>query len=209
MVTKPARKSVAAGNRKPAVLGAAAKLFAKHGFDGTSMRQVADLTKVQVASLYYHFPSKAEILVAVYQESARQMIERVEAAIVGETDPWKRLELACCAHVSALLSGFDFIHVVFGESPRRHKPEIRSRLIEERDAYEAVFRKLIDALPIRRQANRKYMMLTLLGAMAWSRVWYLPGGDSPETIAHSILQIVRDGVLPVAVPVKTRHRVAG
>lgn len=206
MARTPARKNVAPlANRKPAMLGAAAKLFARHGFDGTSMRMIANATKVRPASLYYHFPSKAGILVAIYQESSRQMIERVQAAINDESDPWKRFELACCAHVEALLSEFDFIHVVFGELPRRYKQDIRAKLVSERDRYEAVFRELIDALPMSRKINRKYMMLTVLGAMAWSRVWYRPGGDSPETIARNILEIVRSGVMP-AMP---RDRVPG
>ena len=185
------------GNRRPAVLEAAAKLFAKHGFDGTSMRDIADQSEIRVASLYYHFPSKAEILVAVFEESARQMVARVEAAIVGETDPWKRLEVACVAHIEALLAGFDYIHVVFGEMPRRYDIDIRTKLIKQRDLYEGLFSELIDALPMSRHANRKYMKLTLLGAMAWSRIWYLPKGDSPETIALNILEIVRSGVVPI------------
>ncbi len=193
-----ARTEAEAGNRKADMLHAAARLFAKHGFDGTSMRMIADLAKVRSASLYYHFPSKTEMLVAVYQQSAEEMVERVQTAIRGETDPWKRLELACCAHMKALLAGFEFIQVVFVESPRRYKTEIRNRLVAERDRYEAVFRELVDALPIRRGAHPKYLLLTLLGSMAWSRTWYRPGGDPPETIAREMLAIVRNGVAPTA-----------
>lgn len=194
MATKVARNAATSGNRKPAILRSAAKLFARHGFAGTSMRMIADLSKVQAASLYYHFPSKAEILVSVYQESGRQMTERVEAAVSEATDPWVRLEAACRAHVNALLSDFDFVYVLFGESPRSHRPDIRKKLIAARDAYETLFRELINALPLRRDANRTYILLTLLGAMAWSRVWYVPGGDSPDTIARNIFRIVRSGV---------------
>lgn len=194
MAAKLARKAGTVGNRKPAILRAAAKLFVEHGFVGSSMRMIADLSKVQAASLYYHFPSKADILVSVYQESGRRMTERVQTAIAGATDPWERLELACCAHISAVLSDFDFIHVLFTESPRSHRPDIRKKLITARDAYEGIFRELINALPLRRDANRKYVLLALLGAIAWSRVWYVPEGDSPETIARNILKIIRSGV---------------
>jgi len=177
------------------MLQAAAKLFAAHGYDSTSMRDIAELVKVQPASLYHHFSSKTHILTSIYEESAIEMIERVEKAIIGIEDPWEALEVACVAHMKALLAGFDLIHVVFGEMPRRHETEVRQHLIAQRDRYEAVFRRLVDAVPLRRGANRKYLKMTLLGAMAWSRVWYLPkGGDSPETIARKILDIVRTGV---------------
>ena len=177
------------------MLQAAAKLFATRGYDGTSMRDIAELVKVQPASLYHHFPSKTHILVSIFEESAVEMVGRIEKAIEGYDDPWERLEVACVAHMKALLAGFDLIHVVFGEMPRRHEAEVRQILVAQRDRYEDVFRGLIDAVPLRRGANRKYMKMTLLGAMAWSRVWYLPkGGDSPETIARNILDIVRAGV---------------
>jgi len=211
--SSPARKAVKAGaknavrpaaagappaaaplNRRGAMLAAAAQLFGTRGYHATSMRDIAEAVQVQPASLYHHFPSKTHILISIHEESATEMIGRVENAIAGIADPWTRLEAACCAHMKALLAGFDLIQVVFGEPPRRHDDEVRQRLIAERDRYEAVFRSLVDAVPLRRGANRKYMKLTLLGAMAWARVWYLPKGDSPETIARNILQVVRAGV---------------
>lgn len=193
---RPARKATGAvaGNRRDAMLLAAAQLFASRGYHGTSMRDIAERVNVQPASLYHHFPSKQDILASIHEESAAEMIERVEKAIEGVDGPWERLEAACCAHLKALLDGFDLIHVVFGEVPRRHDPEIRDKMVLERDRYEEVFRKLFDAVPLRRGANRKYLKLTLLGAMAWARVWYQPKGDSPETIARNILKVVRAGV---------------
>ena len=191
--TQPKRPATI--NKRSVMLKAAAKLFATRGYDGTSMRDIAELVKVQPASLYHHFPSKSHILISIFEESADEMIARVEKAIVGIEDPWEALEIACVAHTKALLSGFDLIHVVFGEMPRRHEAAVRDQLIAQRDSYENVFRRLIDAVPLRRGANRRYMKMALLGAMAWSRVWYLPKGkDSPETIARNILNIVRTGV---------------
>jgi len=183
------------------MLLAAAQLFTEHGFDGTSMRMVASRVRVRAASLYYHFPSKAEMMVAVYEESARKLTELVREAVEGETDPWRRLELGWEAHVRAVLGGVHYVQVTFSESPRRFHGELRRRLIAERDRYEAVLRELIDALPIRSATRRKYFMLTLLGAGAWSRTWYRPGGgDPPEVIAAQTLSIVRSGVEGAATP---------
>ena len=181
-------------NRREAMLQAAAHLFATRGYDGTSMRMVAARARVRPASLYYHFPSKDEMMVAVYEESAKKMSEVVLNAIGDERDPWRRLELAWAAHLRALLAGIDFVQVTFSESPRRFRPDLRDRLIAERDRYEKVFLDLLDELPIRGTTTRKYFKMTLFGAGAWSRMWYRPeGGDSPETIAANILAIVRSG----------------
>lgn len=42
--------------------------MAQHGVDGTSMRDLAGATGLNVASLYHYFPSKRELLVAILQE---------------------------------------------------------------------------------------------------------------------------------------------
>jgi TetR/AcrR family transcriptional regulator, cholesterol catabolism regulator len=176
------------------MLEAAAQLLSTSGFAGTSMRMVAQRARVRAASLYYHFPSKAEMMVAVYEESAKRMSECVREAIGEERDPWRRLELAWAAHLRALLGGVEYVAVAFTESPRRFSPDLRERLIAERDRYEDIFRDLVDALPIRGTMTRKYFKLALFGAGAWSRMWYRPdGSDTPEKIAANILAIVRAG----------------
>jgi len=47
------------------ILDCAEKLFADHGFHGSSMRDIATLADVQVALVGYHFGSKEELLDAV------------------------------------------------------------------------------------------------------------------------------------------------
>lgn len=53
-------------------------LFVERGFDGTSMREIADACGVTKASLYYYYPSKADILADI----VRTYLEAVSAAVV-------------------------------------------------------------------------------------------------------------------------------
>lgn len=50
------------------ILAVALSLMAQHGVDGTSMRDLAGATGLNVASLYHYFPSKRDLLVAVLEE---------------------------------------------------------------------------------------------------------------------------------------------
>lgn len=50
------------------ILSVALSLMAQNGVDGTSMRDLAGATGLNVASLYHYFPSKRDLLVAVLQE---------------------------------------------------------------------------------------------------------------------------------------------
>lgn len=47
------------------ILIAAEKLFARHGFDGVSTKQIAAQAGVAIGALYHHFPGKEDIYAAV------------------------------------------------------------------------------------------------------------------------------------------------
>ena len=64
-------------------MSAAAELFAAHGFDATSTQAIAAASGITVAAIYRHFPSKADLLVAV----ARQALEAAFAETMTGVDP--------------------------------------------------------------------------------------------------------------------------
>jgi AcrR family transcriptional regulator len=69
------------------ILDAAVELFARHGFDGTSVRAIAGRCAISDPALYYHFGSKRAILQAVWEESA------FESVAPGEPDEVTRESL--------------------------------------------------------------------------------------------------------------------
>ena len=58
-----------------AILDAAADLFARRGYDGVSVREIAQGAGIRESSVYNHFSSKAEILNALYEEYIRLVPE--------------------------------------------------------------------------------------------------------------------------------------
>ncbi|WP_327111576.1 TetR/AcrR family transcriptional regulator [Nocardia sp. NBC_01730] len=56
---------VAGGGTKIAIRDAAVKLFGAKGFEQTSLREVADAVGITKASLYYHYASKLDLLLAI------------------------------------------------------------------------------------------------------------------------------------------------
>ena len=50
-------------NRPEQIIRIATRLFARRGYEGTSLRDIADEAKITKAALYYHFPNKE----ALYQ----------------------------------------------------------------------------------------------------------------------------------------------
>ncbi len=184
-------------NRRGRLLDAAAKLFRERGYHNTSMRDIARAVGMLSGSIYYHFASKDEMLLAVYEEGVRHMAEAVDAAVATETEPWSRLSVACAAHLKALLAQSDYTQVMIRVLPQ-DGGRMAERLTALRDGHEARFRGLVDDLSLPPSTDRRSLRLMLLGALNWSQVWYRPGGDSPETIAGRFLDIIRQQLDPGA-----------
>jgi AcrR family transcriptional regulator len=75
---KPARRPRADGERNRARLVAAAKdAFAKDGA-AVSLEQIARDADVSIATLYRHFPTRDELISAVYQQEVTTLIEAAD-----------------------------------------------------------------------------------------------------------------------------------
>jgi len=171
-------------------MDAAARLFRERGFHATSMRDIAKAVGMLSGSIYYHFQSKEEMLVAVYDEGKRRVAEAVDAAVAAETDPWQRLEAACAAHLGALIRNRDFTQVMIQTLPHE-AGTAEGRIRELRRDYEQRFRRLIEDLNLPPEIDRRYLRLLLFGALNWSHVWYRTSGDSPEIVARRFLDTLR------------------
>jgi AcrR family transcriptional regulator len=84
---------LATTDTKERILDAAERLFAAHGFAGTSLRAVTREAGVNLAAVHYHFGTKEDLLRAVLgrivipvNRERLKMLEKVEAA-AGEEPP--------------------------------------------------------------------------------------------------------------------------
>ncbi|WP_410871765.1 TetR/AcrR family transcriptional regulator [Nocardia sp. A7] len=72
----------AGGGTKQAIRDAAVSLFAAKGFEQTSLREVADVVGITKASLYYHYASKLDLLLAIIDpiiDHMRGIVEDIDA----------------------------------------------------------------------------------------------------------------------------------
>ncbi len=175
--------------RRAMLIEKAARLFGRKGFDKTSMREIAAAFGVLPGSLYHHFGSKNELFIAVYAVGVDQMIAAVERAIRDITNPGDRLEGACVAHLQQLLAEENPMAAVLANWDTT-EVEMRAALIHERDRYERVWGRLIDAVELPSGTDRRYFRLVLLGALNGSLSWYKPGRDPPRVIARKLFALL-------------------
>jgi len=98
MATTPVERSESALR----VLDAALGLFSEHGFDGTSLQQIADRLGVTKAAVYYHFHTKDDLLAALVEPAFDELDELLRGAEALPRDT-ARQKLALRAFVEYLL----------------------------------------------------------------------------------------------------------
>jgi TetR/AcrR family transcriptional regulator, cholesterol catabolism regulator len=185
---------VHADSRLPLILDAAARLFCEQGYQGTTIRDIARAVGILPGSLYAHFATKDDLLVAVYTRGVDQICQAVAASVERRSDPWERLELACVAHLESILRDDDYARVVVRVLPQ-DVSAVSQRLVQERDRYESLWLALVDALPLPRRTDRKALRLMLLGALNWAQNWYRPDGSAtPRSLARQFTALLRQGL---------------
>ena len=88
----PPRKEANAGSTKEAVFDSAATLFAKSGFDGVSVDDIAREAAVNKAMIYYHFADKLALYRAVLADGLGRMGITVQAIAAGADAPPLKLD---------------------------------------------------------------------------------------------------------------------
>ena len=73
------------------ILSAATDLFARHGYEGTSMQMIADQAEISVGKLYLHFEGKEDIYMNVADYHAAKIRERASDATNPSMSPMDRI----------------------------------------------------------------------------------------------------------------------
>jgi AcrR family transcriptional regulator len=80
-------KSVAKTKNREYILERSIRLFAKAGYDGVSMRDVAVAVELTPAALYYHFADKEQLYVDAVAYAFREVTGVLKSAIEAAATP--------------------------------------------------------------------------------------------------------------------------
>ncbi|HPW83498.1 MAG TPA: TetR/AcrR family transcriptional regulator [Rhodoferax sp.] len=184
------------GNRRHALLQAAAKLFRRKGFAATTTRDIAAAAGMQSGSPFYHFKSKDALLYAVMEEgmgTALNFLRAVVAAPEYNTLPSaERLRALVRTHFDVLLGpGNDFVPVMLYENRSLNSRQQKSlaKLIAQ---YESLWMPVLVSLEQSGQlrAPAPLARLLILGALNWAVQWFDPKkGASLDTLTDAAISM--------------------
>lgn len=100
--TAPARTPSARSDKHDAILRAATRVFARHGFFHAQVADVAREAGVAAGTVYLYFRSKDDLLGSIFDRTMRDWIAEGRAAIAHVDDPVERLRLIARLHLERL-----------------------------------------------------------------------------------------------------------
>jgi len=126
------------------IVASATKLFAKQGYFCTSVNQIAKNAEVAVGTIYVYFDSKDEILIELFIDYFRKLMEEIEEKFQNsKTEPLTKLLNGLRYMVNKLSEDIDMAKVFLVELRQSNKalnfiaPKIQKD-------YEKLIKKLLD-----------------------------------------------------------------
>lgn len=191
------------------ILIEAARLFRQHGYERTTLRQIAEACEILPGSLHYRYPAKEDILLDMMKVAIEQTVHAIVSATTPVADPLNKLRAAIQAHIRTLLTGNDMFYVLLFEW-RSLSGEPRKAMIAERDRYERYWVVLLDTLKvqgiIRPEVDLQLLRLIGLGALNWVATWYSEGGRyTVEQIGDMAWTVLTQGAVVTPQRGQTAH----
>jgi AcrR family transcriptional regulator len=212
-------RSELAVERGEQVLDAAAAVFARQGYDGSSIDDIADELGATKGRVYHYYRSKSGLLLGVLSTGAQKLIDVVRPIAANESLALdERLLQMAHAHAMMMMTEHSYQKVslqsfdrLSGEGSQPGEWETVRSL---RTEYEALFVDVVDkgrAAGVFHAADTRVVVRGLLGALNWITVWYRPEDDtvaspgrlSKEQIADATARFAVAGAQGAARPPST------
>jgi AcrR family transcriptional regulator len=181
--------------RREAIVEKAALLFARKGFDGASLSDLARVCKTSKSLIYHYFPSKEDILFEVMESHIHALVEA--ARRVAKTDAPAPEKLRRLTHVLMhLYSGASARHRVLLNELSRLPNGQRAQIVrEQRELIDIVAGLLTAIRPELAGEMRVPAAMLYFGMINWTHTWFDPKGPvTPDAIADMAADIATKGL---------------
>lgn len=179
--------------KREAIVAAAAALYARNGFPGAS---VADLAKACGASkslIYHYFPAKHDILYEVMADHLDALVEAAEAAVRSgpAVDRLRALTLS----FMRLYVGAQASHKVLLNELDNLPPQRRTEVVGKQRRIIATVEGLVRELRPELDPAKLPIAMLFFGMINWTHTWFRPGGAvTAERLADMAVAMMLGGL---------------
>jgi AcrR family transcriptional regulator len=192
-------------DQREMILAHAAALFARGGYPGTSMNQVAEACGLSKATLYHYYRDKYELLVSIAEGHVTRLQGVVQDALAEEATPQGRMRVLVRRLVEEYANAQNE-HRVLTEDVKFLAPQDRERILDKERGVVEAFAGVVAALrpDLREAAMSKPLTMLLFGMVNWMFTWMKPEGPlGYDEMAPIVTDLFLGGLKAVKAPLKT------
>ncbi len=183
-------------HRKERLLQAAARVFAAHGFAGTSMRELARASGMSLAGLYYYCEGKDDLLYQIQKDCFEKVTEGAWGVVRGASGAEEKLAAFIRHHVQFFVEHMSEMKVLSHEAESL-SGEMLKEINRLKRGYADLLLELLgglDGTGAEGRGRRQIAAYTLFGMMNWIYTWYHPGGSaSVDELSDTITRLFLNG----------------
>ena len=183
--------------QREAILAEAAALFARHGYHGASMSDLAQACRLSKATLYHHYRDKSEVLIHIADGHVSRLVELCDSVDNdASVAPGDRLAVL----IERFLAEYALAqnsHRVLTEDVRFLPADEQERILgKERHVVQSFANAVAAVRPdLASQKLSKPMAMLLFGMLNWMFTWLRPDGPlTHASVTPLVLNLFFEGV---------------
>jgi AcrR family transcriptional regulator len=179
--------------RRQEVISAAAEIFARQGYDQTTMQDLAGSMGLATGALYHYFGSKEQLLMCICDQLVEPLLARARELMLGDQPADERLQVLVRLWVENVVEYRDHMLVFQQERHVIESGDQWQSVRESRKTFERLVQHALDEVhaPDVSGLDRRLALGALLGMVNHTAAWYQPRGRlSPDDVADGYLTLL-------------------
>ncbi len=187
--------------RKEAIVNTAATLFAREGYNGASVADLAKRGKFSKSLIYHYYQSKDDILFDVMISHVRALEEAAKEATAGVEPPARKLRELAHRFMALYVGAADRHKVLLNELDHLPKARRAEIVAVQRRLIEIVQKLLVEIEPsLKRKSGAGFSAAMLFfGQINWTHTWFDSRGPvSAGALAEMAVDVTLGGIRKAA-----------
>ena len=132
-----------ARERQHRILDAALRIFSRRGYRDTSVDEIAEGSRTSKGGVYFHFPNKEAIFLALLNRTTARLLERIETAMAAQEDPIAKADAALLTVLRTFANHRALARLFMVEALGAGR-EFHQRMSEIRSEFAAIIQRQLD-----------------------------------------------------------------